>query len=845
MTYYENYDKIKMEEEFKKMQGNEVFCYKRFLDINPEGNIQDTCLLKDKKNLIKKMEKGFYILKCPNNNKNFSCLSCYNNIISDNLEELENYINNNYYLEQSPVLLEQKDIVINAFNFNNYLENNPVIQACVESWKKVMPEAKIKLWTLDEVKDIAEKYNFSKIAMANDDLGSYIGDPVRIYLATHNKYFLYLDLDTFILKDLAPLCNTYENFTISHYNFGNNLALFINNGAIFWSSNYGKGFWEFLSNKYNELDKTIKTRQDVFDNDICSWTEKLFINEKEYPTNCKFFNDEEILVNKKEDTLKSYISHAGSSIFLYREKQKDYKNFNDEIYYTDLPFPMYKEKLRGTDIKSLFFISAANGYQQVDNEINVLCKNVIFPQKMTFAERSDLFVKQIKKLYNKEPIFIPASFFLREPKIKFHIPNNNLSQQRYLSSRYPSSTIIVDNNDKEKIDIKLTNEKKINYYLPIDFYLLEDAVVDIYLADNTVIYDDIYVVVNDFFKDKNSVRTTNFNDFCKIDKTTINIVCCKKDLNEAITTTKKLLDLNNVVNIHYNENEEIEDFDIFKNNKNFTFNYGKNSIYSARKKMLKNVKTDYCIFIDPDDDFLPLKNINDYIRQGSDLITLNYIDKRHSKMLSKHKLYNWSGLWNKIVKTEKIKEAYNYIDDLPQIYEDKIIYLILLMLCKGFVYIADNLQQLNYIYYPNAWLDNNLIYKRKDEIIFTLKEINKINNKKMKEYIAFEIMVLILQSLNILYKQEKINLNRLFKQSFDFKNFIQEFIDTFSLFMDRKEVITTFMFALNENNLSSEIKYLCEEYNKEEILAPFEGFPFETNNFKKKFIEFDLDKIYF
>ena len=751
--------------------------------------------------------------------------------------EVNDYVNNN------SVILEQKDIVINAFNFNNYLENNPVIQACVKSWKKVMPEAKIKLWTLDEVKDIAEKYNFSKIAMANDDLGSYIGDPVRVYLATHNKYFLYLDLDTFILKDLTPLCNTYENFTISHYSFNDDI--YINNGAIFWSSNYGKGFWKFLSNKYNELDKTIKTRQDVFDNDICSWTEKLFINEKKYPTNCKFFNDEEVLRNNKNTSLKSYISHVGSSIFLYREKQKDYKNFNDEIYYTDLPFPMYKEKLRGTDIKSLFFISDANGYQQIDEKNNVLCKSVIFPQKMTFAERSDLFVKQIKKLYNKEPIFIPASFFLREPKINFHIQNNNLSQQRYLSSRYPNSTIIVDNKNEEKINIKLTNEKKIEYYLPIDFYLLEEAVVDIYLADNTVIYDDIYVVVNDFLKDKNSVRITNFNDFSKIDKTTINIVCCKKDLNEAIATTKKLLDLNNVVNIHYNEDEKIEDFDIFKNNKNFTFDYGKNSIYSARKKMLKNVKTDYCIFIDPDDDFLPLENINDYIRQDIDLIALNYIDKRQEKMLSKHKLYNWSGLWNKIVKTEKIKEAYNYIDDLPQIYEDKIIYLILLMFCKNSIYIADNLQQPNYIYYPNAWLDNNLIYKRKDELLFTLKEINKINSKEMKKYISFEIMVIFLQSLNAFYKQEKTNLNRLFKQSFDFKNFIQEFIDTFSLFMDRKEVITTFMFVLNENNLSPELKYLCEEYNKEEILIPFEGFPFETNNFKRKFIEFDLDKIYF
>ena len=40
---------------------------------------------------------------------------------------IKSEINNN------PVLLEQKDIVINAFNFNNYLENNPVIQACVES----------------------------------------------------------------------------------------------------------------------------------------------------------------------------------------------------------------------------------------------------------------------------------------------------------------------------------------------------------------------------------------------------------------------------------------------------------------------------------------------------------------------------------------------------------------------------------------------------------------------------------------------------------------------------------------------------------------------------------------
>ena len=38
-------------------------------------------------------------------------------------------------------------MIIHFINLNNYLEKDYIAQKCLESWKKHMPDAEIKIWT--------------------------------------------------------------------------------------------------------------------------------------------------------------------------------------------------------------------------------------------------------------------------------------------------------------------------------------------------------------------------------------------------------------------------------------------------------------------------------------------------------------------------------------------------------------------------------------------------------------------------------------------------------------------------------------------------------------------------
>lgn len=723
------------------------------------------------------------------------------------------------------------DLTINAFNFNNYLENNPIAQECVNSWKRVMPNAKIKIWTLDDVMDIVNKYKFSKLAYENN-LGSYIGDTVRVHLATNTETFLYMDLDTFLLKDLTPLCEQYENFCVSFVKYDTEkkeFMPFINNGAIFWSTNYGKGAWQYLLDEYIKAENEINCKEQVYANDVCSFTKKMFkknssIYKDSYFLNCKLFSSK-----SPENLYNSYICHAGLSACLFRLDSIKYKNNNDYIYYTELPRKEFEDcyysmqKLISlVELKNLFLISDNNGY--ISEKNNIELRNVIFPDSMSTFEKRKLFEEQIYKIYNKKPIYIPVDFFLEnKPTINFHVQKKILMQKDFLSTKYFNSNYFVDCSlNIEKIYIKIKNNRTVD---GSSYNLVDKSVIDIYLPNNTIIYDDIHTIVNEYFKLNGNVRTFDLSKMTKINNVTFNIVCCNKDLDNCEHLLNLLNITDNTVNVYYNEDKNNI---ILKNKinslKNVTYYHDKKvSVYEARKFLVNKTTAKYTLFLDPDDYFIPSDIINKYLESNKDIIIFNYIDTQYREQIpSKYKTLTWSGLWNKIIKTECLINVYNYFDNIPQIFEDKVVYLTSIFNNKNSVYFADSYEMPNYIYhYKKKNINDNI--ELFDE---TLSIINNIDNDELKKYLNFEISTSILETFNDImleraflkkgcYNNYDNNRNELIKNllnDFNFKsddNFIRNFINMIDINKNKnKNKVFNILNILTKYNDEKEIFFI-------------------------------------
>lgn len=106
------------------------------------------------------------------------------------------------------------------FNFNDYLKN-PIADFCVSKYPSKT------VYTLDDLQPEIQKLRHSKWAIENN-LPSYVGDQLRLHLATLQDNFLYVDADCYV-SDFSELISS-KNCT--EYIQASDI---INNGTFFYS----------------------------------------------------------------------------------------------------------------------------------------------------------------------------------------------------------------------------------------------------------------------------------------------------------------------------------------------------------------------------------------------------------------------------------------------------------------------------------------------------------------------------------------------------------------------------------------------------------------------------------
>lgn len=122
---------------------------------------------------------------------------------------------------------------ITIFNFFNYLDN-PIADFCVSKYEHKT------IYTIDDLMPEIQKLKHSKWALENNKR-SYIGDQLRLYLASKQDNFLYVDADCFI-PDFSKII---ENKNCTDYEPAEGV---INNGTFFYSDHNCK-----FNNYYLEL----------------------------------------------------------------------------------------------------------------------------------------------------------------------------------------------------------------------------------------------------------------------------------------------------------------------------------------------------------------------------------------------------------------------------------------------------------------------------------------------------------------------------------------------------------------------------------------------------------------
>lgn len=145
------------------------------------------------------------------------------------------------------------------FNFYDYLKN-PIANFCVSRYTSKT------ILTLDDLLPDIQKLRHSKWALENDQK-SYIGDQLRLYLASQQNDFLYIDADCFIPSFTEIMAN--KNCT----DFIREQEI-INNGTFFYSDKNCE-----FNKYYLELYETIPE----VDFKLCNY--KLF---NKYPFNQNF-----------------------------------------------------------------------------------------------------------------------------------------------------------------------------------------------------------------------------------------------------------------------------------------------------------------------------------------------------------------------------------------------------------------------------------------------------------------------------------------------------------------------------------------------------------------------------
>ena len=75
-----------------------------------------------------------------------------------------------------------------------------LIENCIESWRKILPDYELRLWDFDSIKHIKSVFLNEALSVRK---WAYAADYVRLY-ALYNEGGIYLDTDVFLFKNFDP-----------------------------------------------------------------------------------------------------------------------------------------------------------------------------------------------------------------------------------------------------------------------------------------------------------------------------------------------------------------------------------------------------------------------------------------------------------------------------------------------------------------------------------------------------------------------------------------------------------------------------------------------------------------
>ena len=122
-------------------------------------------------------------------------------------------------------------------NISNYIEN-PIANFCISKYEHK------KTYTLDDVMPDIQKLKHSKYVLEHNCGMSLLGDQLRLYLASKQDNFMYVDADCYI-PDFSEILS-HKNCTC-YDDFGR-----INNGTFFYSQ-HDCEFNNYYLNLYNTV----------------------------------------------------------------------------------------------------------------------------------------------------------------------------------------------------------------------------------------------------------------------------------------------------------------------------------------------------------------------------------------------------------------------------------------------------------------------------------------------------------------------------------------------------------------------------------------------------------------
>ena len=255
----------------------------------------------------------------------------------------------------------QKNMTI--FNFNDYLKN-PIADYCISAYKSKT------IYTLNDLMDIIQNLKHSRQSLENNRL-SFVGDQLRLYLASLEDNFLYVDADCYIPEEEMKTILQYKNCT----GYCKKLKQ-INNGTFFHSDK------DCRFNKYYlELYDKIEPKEYTTPNSI-------LFNRYPFELRDGYSGDMKLLENK---VIHFYLSN----FYLF---YKNYPNI-DTIYYTkngrNISLPLFWKlenvvssgSVALTD-KEVWFFETKNNYIPQDDMIRLWKEqlNYIYKKNLKFIE---------------------------------------------------------------------------------------------------------------------------------------------------------------------------------------------------------------------------------------------------------------------------------------------------------------------------------------------------------------------------------------------------------------------------------------------------------------------------